>query len=320
MFPVLLAMATAIPFGGQAAHAAGPQIRTQAPGYYRMMLGDYEITALSDGTVPQAMDKLLINIQAGDVETLAALNFQTLPLETSINAYLIHTGTQLLLVDTGAGELFGPKAGGRLSNNLKAAGYEPGQIDAVLLTHLHADHSGGLVVGGNMVFPNAMIHVAQADHDFRLSIAEESRAAAKDKRTFEQSRASLQPYVTAGKVKTFQGATELFPGVTTIPAPGHTPGHTYYAVESQGKKLLMWGDTVHAAEVQLPRPAVTIQYDDDSAAAATQRAKLLADVARQRTLIGAAHISFPGLGYLRAEGSGYSWVPVTYSTRGLNGQ
>lgn len=299
------------------AHAGAAPQGFQAPGFYRVMLGEFEITALSDGTVPQSMDKLLLNIKAGDVETLAARANQTLPLETSINAFLINTGERLLLVDTGAGSLFGSHAGGRLVSNLRAAGYEPSQIDDVLLTHLHADHSGGLVVAGERVFPNAVIHVNKADRDFRFDSSEEARAQPARRITFQQSRASLQPYVSAGKVVTFEGNAEIVPGITTIAAPGHTPGHTYVVVQSRNQKLLLWGDTVHTAEVQLPRPDVSIQYDDDPAAAAQQRAKLLDELVRQHTLVGAAHVSFPGLGYLRKEADGYGWVPLTYSLRGL---
>lgn len=301
----------------ESAHAGTSQQRFQAPGFYRMMLGDFEITALSDGTVPQPMDKLLLNIQAGDVEALVARAHQTLPLETSINAYLINTGKRLLLVDTGSGALFGAHAGGRLISSLKAAGYTPAQIDDVLLTHLHADHSGGLAVNGKRIFPNAVVHVSKADRDFRFDSTEEAKAPPAQRPTFQQSRASLEPYVRVGKVSTFEGRAQIVPGITTIAAPGHTPGHTYFLVESKNQKLLLWGDVVHAAEVQLARPGVAIQYDDDAAAAAQQRTRLLAELAEEGTLIGAAHISFPGLGYLHREEGGYSWMPVTYSLRGL---
>jgi glyoxylase-like metal-dependent hydrolase (beta-lactamase superfamily II) len=84
---------------------------------------------------------------------------QALPIELSINAFLINTGSALVLVDTDAGELFGPR--GRLIANLRASGYQPEQIDAVLLTHIHGEHSGGLSIGGQRVFPNADIYVGR---------------------------------------------------------------------------------------------------------------------------------------------------------------
>ena len=126
--------------------------------------------------------------------------------------------------------------------------------------------------------------------------------------------ASLNPYIAAGKFKTFDGATELVPGVRAMAAHGHTPGHTTYAVESKGDKLVLWGDLMHVAAVQFPEPAVTIQFDTDSKAAAMQRKLAYADAAKNGYWVGAAHIAFPGLGHLRAEGSGYVWIPANYTS------
>lgn len=294
---------------------AGPpaQVRTQAPGFYRMMLGDFEVTVLSDGTVSQPMDKLLTHAKPGEIEALVGRTHQSFPLDTSINTFLINTGSKLLLIDTGAGEVFGPKGGGKLPENLRAAGYRPEQVEAVLLTHIHADHSGGLVVAGKRIFPNARVYVHKRDREFWLSPAEAERSRPDEKQVFEQAHTALDPYVAADKVSTFDDATELFPGVKTLPTSGHTPGHTLYAIESKGQKLILWGDIVHVAEVQFPDPAVTIQYDHVPDEAAAQRAKIFADAAKQGYLIGAAHVSFPGLGRMFAEGSGYVWSPAPYS-------
>ncbi|EAU69296.1 MBL fold metallo-hydrolase [Stigmatella aurantiaca] len=294
------------------AHAAAPQVKTQAPGFYRMMLGDFEITVLSDGTAPQPVEKLLTNTQPEHVRSLLADAYLTSPMEMSINAYLINTGSQLFLVDTGAGELFGPSAG-RLVSNLRAAGYQPEQVDAVLLTHIHGDHSGGLVVAGKPVFPNATVHAHKREADYWLSPANAEKASDHHKPSFQHAVASLAPYVTAGKLKTFEGSTELAPGLRTLESLGHTPGHSFYVAESQGQKLVFWGDLMHVAAVQFPEPAVTIQYDVDSKAAAAQRAKAYADAAKQGYLVAVDHISFPGIGHLRPQGKGYSWLPVNYS-------
>lgn len=293
-------------------------LRTQAPAYYRMQLGDFEITALSDGTVPLPVDRMMNNITPEEVRRLLAASFEPLPVETSINAYLVNTGGKLLLVDVGAGKLFG-QHGGHLLANLKAAGYAAADIDAVLLTHLHGDHSGGLSVNGRRVFPNATVYLDQSDRDYRFSAAAEAAAPANQKAMFAQSRADLAPYEAAGKVKLFQGATQLFTGVSTIAAPGHTPGHTLYAVESKGEKIVFSGDLVHVAAVQLPRPEATIEFDADEAAAAVDRRSIFDRFARERTLLAAAHISFPGIGRLRSADEGFDWVPVPYSLRGMNG-
>jgi glyoxylase-like metal-dependent hydrolase (beta-lactamase superfamily II) len=290
--------------------------RKQAPAFYRMQLGEFEITALSDGTVPLPLDKMMSHITPDEVRKLLAESFESLPVETSINAYLINTGSKLLLVDAGAGTLFRGH-GGRLLASLQAAGYSPSDIDAVLLTHLHGDHSGGLTVDGRRVFPKATIYLDKADRDYRFSTEAEARAPDHQKAMFPQSRADIALYEAAGKVVLFDGATQLVPGISTIPARGHTPGHTLFAVESKGEKIVFSGDLVHAAAVQMPRPDATIQFDADEAAAAADRQALFTRFAADRTLLAAAHISFPGLGRLRPAGAGFQWVPVSYSLRGM---
>ena len=296
--------------------AARGLMRTQAPAYYRIQLGDFEITALSDGTVPLPLDQMMSHVTPQEVRQLMEDAFETLPAETSINAFLVNTGGKLLLIDAGAGKLFGTY-GGRLLANLAAAGYAPEEIDAVLLTHLHGDHSGGLSIDGRRLFPNATVYLDRADRDYRFSTEAEAAAPANQKSMFPESRAALTPYEQAGKVVLFNGATQIFPGVSTVPAHGHTPGHTLYAVESRGEKLLFSGDLIHAAAVQLPRPEATVAFDADEAAAAADRQALFEQFVRGRTLLAAAHISFPGVGRLRRAGTGFQWVPVPYSLRGM---
>jgi glyoxylase-like metal-dependent hydrolase (beta-lactamase superfamily II) len=297
-----------------AAHAAAPQVKTQAPGFYRMMLGDFEVTALSDGTLDLPVDKLLTNIKPGQADKMLARAYLKSPVETSVNAYLINTGSKLVLVDTGAGGLFGPTLG-KLIPTLKAAGYQPEQVDEVLITHLHSDHLGGLMAADTRAFPNAVIHVAKQEADFWLSADNMNKAPAEMKSLFQNAMASLNPYAAADKLKPFEVDTELVPGIKAIVAPGHTPGHSIYAVESKGQKLVLWGDLMHVAAVQFAEPSVTIQFDSDSKAAAAQRKKAYADAAKQGYWVAAAHLSFPGIGQVRAEGKGYVWFPANYSTK-----
>ncbi len=299
-----------------------PMHKTQAPGYYRMMLGRFEITAVSDGTVTIPLDKLLASITPLALRQKLAANDLGTQVETSINTFLINTGEHLILVDTGSGPLFGDN-GGRLLDNLRAAGYPPEQIDTVLLTHIHADHSGGLVHGGKLALPNARVYVNQRDVDFWLNPANMASVRDGEKHTFAESESSLRPVIRAGRLKTFSGATELFPGVRAVPDPGHTPGHTLYVIESKQQKLVLWGDTIHAEAVQFARPETTITFDWDSVQAAKARASVLADAARGDYWIGAAHIAFPGLGHVKAlavkpgRPPAYRWVPANYSLAGL---
>ncbi|NVM88827.1 glyoxylase-like metal-dependent hydrolase (beta-lactamase superfamily II) [Variovorax sp. SG517] len=291
--------------------AGAPQVKTQAPGFYRMMLGDFEVTALFDGTLDLEPKKLLTNTTQEQVGKLLDRGFEKDAVPTSVNGYLINTGSKLVLVDTGAGGLFGPTLG-NLQANLKAAGYQPEQVDDVLITHMHGDHVGGLVQDGKLVFPNATIHAGQEDADFWLNKANLEKASAEMKGFFQGAMASLNPYVEAGKFKGMKGGTELAPGIKAVPAHGHTPGHNIYVVESKGQKLVLWGDLMHVAAVQFAQPQITISFDVDSKPAAAERKKAYADAAKGRYLVGSAHLPFPGLGHVRAEGKGYVWVPVDY--------
>jgi len=132
------------------------------------------------------------------------------------------------------------------------------------------------------------------------------------KQYFDQAQMKFGPSVAAGKVQPFDGATQLFPGMRSVPAYGHTPGHSFYVLESQGEKMAFWGDVLHVAEVQLKHPDVTIQFDVDPSAAAAARELAFADAAKQGYLIAPAHMSFPGVGHLRSDGKGYQFVPLPY--------
>jgi glyoxylase-like metal-dependent hydrolase (beta-lactamase superfamily II) len=312
------ALAVSLAFGAAGllapatAQAAAPQVKTQAPGWYRVMLGDFEVTALSDGTVQLPVDKLLNN-PAAKTEKALARSYQKAPVETSFNSYLVNTGDKLVLIDTGAGKLFGPTLGNMIAN-LKAAGYTPEQVDEIYITHMHPDHVGGLAPEGKVAFPNAVVRADQHDADYWLSQAKMDAAPKEAQDFFKGAMASLKPYVDAGKFKPFEGNTDLVPGVKALVAHGHTPGHTTYVIESKGQKLVLWGDLMHVAAVQFPEPGVTIQFDTDNKAARAQRAKAYADAAKGGYWVAAAHLSFPGIGHLRKDGTGYVFVPVNYSS------
>ncbi|WEN14280.1 MBL fold metallo-hydrolase [Rhodanobacter sp. AS-Z3] len=294
------------------AYAAAPMVKTSAPGYYRVMLGDFEVTALSDGTVDLPMDKLLMNTTPAAVDKALAASFESSPLETSVNAYLINTGSKLVLIDAGAGTLFGPTLG-KLLDNLKASGYQPAQVDEILITHMHPDHVGGLIQNGKMAFPNAVVRADQRDADYWLSPANLKKAAKADQGFFEGAMASVNPYIAAHQFQPFQAGSELVPGIRSIATPGHTPGHTSYMVQSEGHKLLVWGDLVHAQAVQFADPSVTIHFDSSPVKAEAERKAEFADAAKQGYLVAGAHIAFPGLGHVRADGKAYDWVPANYT-------
>lgn len=288
------------------------------PTSYHMVLGDIEIIALSDGSIPLELNKVLTNTKPGEIDKLTHLNFQTPVVEASVNAYLIKTVDKLILIDAGTSELYGPSLG-HLPANLISAGYRPEQIDAVLITHIHTDHTGGLMDGSNsnMIFPNATIYVSRKEADYWLSEENYAKAPARLKKYFDEARLKMTPYVKAGKVKTFDYGSELFPGILPVASAGHTPGHSFYQVSGKGEKILFWGDLMHAAAVQFNDPDVTITFDVDPKAAAETRKKAYEDAAKGKYWIAADHLSFPGIGHIRKIEHGYSWFPINYTTTGI---
>jgi glyoxylase-like metal-dependent hydrolase (beta-lactamase superfamily II) len=308
---LLLALASfvAIP---NAALAAPPQHHDQVPGFYRLKVGDLEVTALFDG--PGVFDVNWINGEKTRDSALKAMHDDPHLLDVADTGYLVNTGKHLILVDAGSGTWFGGGKFGHLAANLRSAGYTPEEVDIVLVTHLHSDHIGGLTTQDvRIVFPNADIYVAKADSDFWLSPEIAAKAPKEAQKFFQSAQAIAAPYIKAGKWHTFSDSDQIVGGVQIIPLHGHTPGHTGYEFSSQGKKILFWGDIMHAQFVQLPDPRVTVVFDIDPAAAAATRDQLLRKLASEDVLIAGPHMLFPGLGRLHRDGSGYHWAPVAFT-------
>jgi glyoxylase-like metal-dependent hydrolase (beta-lactamase superfamily II) len=297
----------------QPAPAAAPQHHVQAPGFYRVKVGDLEVTALLDGNA--AFDLHWLTAKKVTLDRVEkALHEDPHLLDTGDTGFLVNTGRQLILVDAGAGMWFGGGALGRLVDSLRSAGYAPEQVDRVLVTHLHSDHVGGLTAqDGKRVFPNADVFVSKAESDFWLS-PEIAAKAAKDVRPFFQSaQAIAAPYIKAGKWHTFRDSDVLDDGIKIISLHGHTPGHTGYEFSSKGKTILFWGDIIHQQLAQLSHPDITVVFDIDHAAAAATRNQLLPTLASEGAVIAGPHMPFPGIGRLRKEANGYVWAPVIFT-------
>lgn len=289
-----------------------PIVQQQAPAYYRMMLGDWQVTAVSDGTVKVPLDKLLTNISPDDLKRAMSKDALTPLAETSINAFVINTGSKIILVDTGAGSLMGD-AGGHLLENLKNAGFPPESINIVLLTHIHGDHSGGVEYKGKPAFPNATVYVDQKDVDWWLNPKNINKVEDSQKHTFAESEKTMRPVINAGKLKTFHAPTVIIPGIQAIPAPGHTPGSVIYKITNHSQSMMLWGDIIHAKAVQMPDPDVAIHFDVDQQQAVKTRESVLKMISESGDWVAAAHISFPGIGHVQKEGNGYRWIPINYS-------
>jgi glyoxylase-like metal-dependent hydrolase (beta-lactamase superfamily II) len=294
--------------------AAAPKTYTQVPGYTRLQVGQFEVTALFDGVI-DIDTKLLKNTKPAELDALLARMFVGNPkMQTAVIAFLVNTGKELVLVDTGMGGHRGP-ALGHIAQNLRAAGYSPEQVDAIVLTHMHGDHMGGMTdAAGTPMFPKAKVLVAEQESAFWLS-QHSADAAPKDKQMyFAFARKMAAPYLAAGRWSTFAEGSVLVPGITAVNTWGHTPGHTAVAVESEGQKLLIVGDLVHAHAVQFARPGVSIEYDVDQTKAIAARRAVFKDAAAGKYLLGGMHLPFPGLGHVRAEGEdAFAWVPLEFA-------
>ena len=305
---------TGMMFTVQASAAPAPaQQQTQAPGFYRMMLGNLEVTALYDGYV-NLDAKLFHGVSEPDMQKLFARMFTDSKsgIQTAVNAFLVNTGTHLVLVDAGTAQCFGPTLGA-IKSNLRAAGYQPEQVDTILLTHLHPDHACGISDQGKAAFPNATVYVSKADGDYWLSREIALKAPKDAQPMFKMAQDAVAPYAEQGKLKLYSTGEQLLPGLEVIATPGHTPGHTSYLFSSGGQKLLLWGDIVHSHSLQFAKPEVAVDFDTDSKQAIATRQKVFADAAENKLWVGAAHLPFPGLGHVRVEGKGYAWVPAEYA-------
>ncbi|AEV98653.1 MBL fold metallo-hydrolase [Niastella koreensis] len=285
----------------------------EQPGIYRMQLGDFDVIALSDGTIPLNLHTLLHDAKPGELDDLLHHSFLDSIVETSITAFLVRANNKLILIDAGSGSFMGSTLG-KVKQNLLVAGIRPEDIDIVLPTHLHADHVGGLVDNGKMVFPNATVYISKPEADFWLNDTNRQTSNKRAQPFFDGAQASVAPYQKSGKIKIFEPGTQLFPGITSAPSFGHTPGECFYILESKGQKLVFWGDVVHAGTVQFADPSITIDFDVDLTGAKITRKKAFEDAVKKGYWIAAPHLSFPGIGHLKFVNNSYEWLPISYKS------
>jgi glyoxylase-like metal-dependent hydrolase (beta-lactamase superfamily II) len=292
---------------------AAPISGTQAPGYYRVKVGDYEVTVLSDGGLT-----LDANLFAGDEpgaeKLLKDAHLPKVGIPTPVNTWLINTGGKLVLVDSGGGKNFAPTLG-RMPQNMAAAGVDPAMVDAVVITHPHPDHIPGILTAdGKMLFPNATLHINADDHGFWTSDEIRGKAPAEFQGFFDMAKGAMKPYADAGKLQTYKDGTEFAPGVTSVFTPGHTVGHSMVRVSSGKDEFLIWGDIVHCSALQFADPARSVAFDTDPAQALANRRKVLDMVATDRLLFSGAHLPFPAVGRATKSGTGYIYVPIIHSS------
>jgi glyoxylase-like metal-dependent hydrolase (beta-lactamase superfamily II) len=265
-------------------------------------VGNMMVIAVSDGTLNTSHD-VVHGIDKAESERLTGIPVgQPLPLD--VNCFVIRQGGRTILVDAGAGNQMGPTLG-RLPKNLRALGIAPESIDIILLTHLHPDHSLGLVdEAGRTVFPNAELVVHEIEASFWLERTPSPDDSERVARNTKAQRTALAPY--RGRIRRIADG-EVLPGITAVQRPGHTPGHTNWLVQSGNDRLLIWGDIVHLAAVQMARPDATLVFDVDPQRARATRERVLDWVAAERLCVAGAHLSFPGFGTVARKGPGFAY-------------
>lgn len=274
----------------------------QIPGIYHRKIGDVVVTAVSDGYIDGNLD-LLKNVEVDQARAILAGAFRPVR-RVSINGFLVHTKQGPVLIDTGTGGSMGA-TNGWIGRNLAAAGVNAKDVSAVLLTHMHPDHSAGLTDTGTgrQIFPNAELVMHEAELRYWLDDAELARAPNDRARLmFEHSRVQIAPY--KARTRLFSGG-EVVPGITAMHIPGHTPGHTGYLISSGGQELLIWGDVVHVPEIQVALPDTGTNFDVDFEEARKSRKRVLDQVASDRLLVAGMHLHFPGFYNVARESGGY---------------
>ena len=267
-------------------------------------IGSFEVKAVSDGILRTSLD-VLVGLEQSEKERLAGASGNE-PIFLPVNCFLLEVGSQPTLIDVGAGNTMGPTLG-KLPENLRALGVPPESIRYILLTHLHPDHSNGLVdVDGRANYPNAEIIVHEREAQFWLEREAKPDDPERLRRGTEAARLSTAPY--RDRIRKVSDGP-VFPGVSARLQAGHTPGHTGWLLQSGGDRLLIWGDIVHLASVQVPRPDATLVFDVDQPEARQSRISVFDWVATERIRVAGAHLEFPGFGHIARTRTGYAYQP-----------
>jgi len=275
---------------------------TRAGAFKALQVGEIEVFALLDGRVSAPLALFPDAARPG-----ADASFGPGPFSIDVNCFAIRSRGKLYLVDAGCGHWRGEESG-KLTDGLRGAGLDPQALDAILMTHMHGDHAGGLTDASGAAFPKAELLLSEAEAAFWSDPGLPSRAPERMQATIATATRALAAY--EGRTTRFQPGREIVPGVTAIALPGHTPGMTGFRIESGGRHLFIWADIVHVQSIQFPHPDWMIAFDTDGAEAARTRQRVFAECAAEKTHIAGMHLAFPGVGQVVKHGVGFAWEAV----------
>ncbi|MCK0208892.1 MBL fold metallo-hydrolase [Starkeya koreensis] len=286
----------------------------QVPGLYRYKVGTIEVTAVNDGarTFPLA-DGFVRNASREQVNAALEAAFQPKDvMSVQFNPLLINNGGKLTLIDTGNGPQPGNSSVGKLRANLAWAGVKPADIQTVVISHFHGDHINGLrAEDGGLAFPNAEILVPEVEWTFWTDEGEESRASEGLKANFQNVKRVFKDIDS--KVTRYAWDKEIVPGLTSVEAAGHTPGHTAFVLASGEGKLFIQSDVTNTPILFAPNPQWQVQYDMDGEKATQTRRRIYDMVAADRLQLTGYHYPFPATGFIRKSGEGYEVVPAIWN-------
>lgn len=294
----------------RAAFAQSSEPMSQLGAFNRFMLGEFEVTVLSDGSRaadnPQSIFGTDQSVEV--VEALLTENF--LPanrMQFSFAPTLVAAGDDLILFDTGNGESGREGGVGRLIENMRASGHAPEDVTIVVITHMHPDHIGGMMEGGAPAFPNARYVAGQTEYDFWTSA---DRVGTPVEQLHQMTNAMVVPF--AEKMVFVGDGDAVVPGITAVAAFGHTPGHMAYRLESEGQAIMLMADTANHFVLSLQRPNWEVRFDMDKAAGAQTRRDLFGMIADERIPFIGYHMPFPAVGYIEPMGDGFRYIAESY--------
>jgi glyoxylase-like metal-dependent hydrolase (beta-lactamase superfamily II) len=284
----------------------------QAPGFYRYKVGDIEVTAINDGFAQRPVEGFIRNAELPQVqqamqESFLPQNQLTIPFTTLV----VNNGGRIAIIDTGNGDSGAPTSG-LWMQNFRAAGFDPSRVNTVIFSHFHGDHINGFrLKDGTAVFPNAEVMVPAAEWAFWMDDARMNQAPEGMRGAFQGVRRVFGP--VAKDVKQFEADKEIVPGVTTVAAPGHTPGHTTFMISSGSGKLMVMSDTTNHPALFVRNPDWSAIFDMDADQARATRRRMLDMAAAERTQVAFYHAPFPATGFIAKEGNGFRLVPVQWN-------